>query len=53
MPEIPDWVQSDVLGLILMVESFEKKAARRGDEDSRKDFAEIVSHLQGFLTEAK
>ena len=52
-PEVPDWAQSDVRGLILMVESFEKKAARRGDEDSRKDFAEIVSHLQGFLTEAK
>lgn len=53
MPEVPDWVESDIRGLILIVESFEKKAARRGDEDSRKDFAEIVSQLQGFLTEAR
>lgn len=52
-PEVPDWAQSDVRGLILLVESCEKKAARRGDEDYRKDFAEIVSQLQGFLTEAR
>lgn len=53
MPEVPDWVQSDIRGLILMVESCEKSAARRGEEDSCKDFAEIVRHLQGFLTEAR
>jgi hypothetical protein len=52
-PEVPDWAQSDVRGLILFVESCEKKAACRGDEDYRKDFAEIVSQLQGFLTEAR
>lgn len=52
-PEVPDWAQSDVRGLILMVESFEEKAARRGDEEYRKNFAEIVSHLQGFLKETK
>lgn len=53
MPEIPDWVQSDVRGLILFVESCEKNAARRGEDESRRDFSEIVSQLQGFLTEAK
>ena len=53
MPEVPEWVQSDTRGLILMVESFEKNAARRGEEESRKNFAEIVSQLQGFLTEAR
>lgn len=52
-PEVPDWAQSDIRGLILMVESFEKEAARRKDEDYRKNFAEIVSQLQGFLTEAR
>ncbi|WP_455021168.1 hypothetical protein [Lancefieldella rimae] len=51
-PNVPDWVQSDIRGLILLVESAKKRADQRGEELSSKDFEEIVSHLRGLLDEA-
>ena len=52
-PKVPSWVQSDIRGLILLVEQAKKRADVRGEELSRDDFQEIVSQLRGLLDDAK